>query len=86
MEVKVSVQPVSSHSNQITAVVKIGSPFKLESGARKVFVGDVFLGVAQPAGMREGDHLYTLVVTLIGKAKEISTTAPKYAGAEIQLL
>jgi len=51
-----------------------------------VFVGDVFLGVAQPAGMREGDHLYTLVVTLIGKAKEISTTVPKYAGAEIQLL
>jgi hypothetical protein len=68
-EVKVDARPCNSHSNQITTVVKIGSPFKLKFDARKAFLGDVFLGVAQPAWMREADHPYTLVVTLLKKQR-----------------
>jgi hypothetical protein len=85
-EVKMVAQPVRPNCTQITAVVNIGSPFKLEFGARKVFAGDVCLGAAQPAGMREGEYLYTLIITIVGRVKEITTTAPRYASAEIQNL
>ena len=85
-EVKMQSQPVKSNCTQITAVVNIGSPFKLEFGARKVFAGDVCLGTAQPAVMREGEYLYSLVITIVGRVKEITTTAPRYASAEIQNL
>lgn len=80
-EVKVSVQPVSSHSNQITTVVKIGSLFKLKFDVRKAFLGDVFPGVAQPAWMREADHPYTLVVTLLKKQRRFP---PQYQSMPAQ--
>ena len=77
-------QPVSPNFSQITAVVKVGSPFKLSAGDRRVFAGAVFIGVAQPAGLRKGEYLYELCITLIGKVKEVTTTVPKYAAVEIQ--
>ena len=77
-------RPVSSNCTQITAVVNIGSPFKLSAGDRRVFAGAVLLGVAQPAFLRKGEYLYGLCITLIGKMKEVMTTVPKYAAVEIQ--
>ena len=85
-EVEMCTQPASSNCSQITAVVKVGSPFKLSSGDRRVYAGSVLLGVAQPVGLRQGEYLYSICITLVGKIKEVTTTVPKYAAVDIQTI